>query len=54
MNKLNHFKIGGGRRYEAPTIEIISTAVEQGFATSSWGESGAAGGDFTIGGDYEF
>ena len=39
--------------YEAPAVEIVNAAVEQGFA-SSYGDEGAAGGDLGWGGEYEF
>ena len=41
------------RRYESPTVASVSAAVERGFATSFFGEEGAAGDDLLDGGIYE-
>lgn len=39
--------------YIPPIIEILSISVELGFV-GSYGDEGAAGGDFGWGGEYEF
>ncbi len=45
-------------RYNAPAIEVVEIAVEQGFAGTGttkleWGEDNGAGGDLNGGYDYE-
>ncbi len=44
-------------RYNAPAIEVVEIAVEQGFAGSTpkleWGEDNGAGGNLDGGYDYE-
>lgn len=50
---LNMKKIRFSGEYFSPTVERLEIFAERGFATSVFGEEGAAGGDLENGGFYE-